>query len=237
MALNTKKLPSQSKFVRPDALESGTYPSRLVQIIDLGLQAQRPYKGEEKEPKYSLYTTYELADEFMKDENGDDITTKPRWLSEEFPLHSLEADKAKSTARYMALDPDLKYDGDWAELAGAAAMITITQARSKKDPSVIYNNIASVQTMRAKDAARLHELKNPPKVFDLGAPDMEIFLSLPTWLQDRIKGNLEYGGSLLEKLVEAGGNAEATTTKESTSNGLVGQEDVSDDAPEEEAEW
>lgn len=58
--------------------------------------------------------------------------------------------------------------------------------------------------MRPKEAAKAPELVNPVKVFDIDEPDMEIFWSLPEWLQNKIKENLEYGGSVLEKLVEAG---------------------------------
>ena len=83
-------------FVPQANIEPGTYPGRLVQVIDFGLQPQRPFKGQDKPPAYELGTTYELVDEFMKDENGEDIEDKPRWVSESFPFHSLAADKAKN---------------------------------------------------------------------------------------------------------------------------------------------
>lgn len=75
-------------------------------------------EGEEKAPKYELYVTYELSDEFLHDEDGEDILDKPRWLSESFSLHNLDADMAKSTKRYLALDPNMEHDGDWAQIAG-----------------------------------------------------------------------------------------------------------------------
>ena len=49
------------------------------------------------------------------------------------------------------------------------------------------------------------ELVNPPKVFDFYAPDMTIFLSLPKWLQDKMKDALDYGGGALERAVQGQG--------------------------------
>ena len=57
-----------------ELLEANNYPARVVQVIDLGLQAQRPYQGKDKPPAYEIMLTYELGTEFMRDE--DEI--KPR---------------------------------------------------------------------------------------------------------------------------------------------------------------
>lgn len=217
-------------------IESGTYPARLVQVITLGLQPQRPFKGEEKPPAYELYTTYEFADEFLKDEDGNDILDKPRWLSETFPFYSLGSDRAKSTQRYTALDPSHKYEGDWEQLLGAPVMITVTQDKSAKDNN-IYNNISHTANMREKDAGKLPALVNPPKLFDLSNPDLTIFLSLPEWLQDKIKANLEYPGSALERALQAhkanpgSGDAKKEEGPSESDSG------PSRDKDEEEGEW
>lgn len=240
MALNAKNYKQESKFARPDPLDPGTYPARVTQIISLGLQKQNPYKGEEKPPRHELYLTYELLDEFLKDEDGEDIEDKPRWLSESFTMNSLDSDLAKSTKRYLALDPDLKYDGDWSKLTGAPCMVTLVQAQSKKDKDVIYNNISSVQTMRAKEAAKAPDLKNEPKVFDIDDPDVEVFLSFPTWLQDRIKANLEFGGSVLESALKGHqkGNKEEkqSTTKETKKATQEASDEVSEGSDDSEEE-
>jgi hypothetical protein len=223
MSLNAKNYKQESKFKRPDPVEAGTYPARVVQIISLGLQKQNPYKGEAKDPKHMLYVTYEMLDEFLKDEDGNDIEDKPRWLSEDFTMNSLDSDLAKSTKRYLSLDPSMEYEGDWAQLAGAPCMITVIQRPSSKDKEKIFNNIASVSTMRPKEAAKAPDLKNPPKVFDIDNPDMEVFFSLPEWLQTRIKENLEYEGSMLETQIKTYKKTDKTQDKvkqneEKTSN-------------------
>lgn len=206
MTMNGKNIPNTgTKRERPDALDAGTYPARIVQVISLGLQAQRPYQGEEKPPKIELRVTYELADEFMKDEDGNEDETKPRWISEDFPLNSLDSDLAKSTKRYLAIDPTMEYGGDWSKVVGTPCVLTVTQNPSKKDKDVIYNNVANVSTMRQKDADKLPELQNETKVFDFYEPDMEVFGSLPTWLQDKIKESLDFEGSKLENALKGAG--------------------------------
>lgn len=208
MTFNAKKLPAAntSDRKRPDPLDSGSYPARVVQMVILGVQASRPYKGEEKPPRLTIRITYEMLDEFMKDEEGNDLDDKPRWLSEEFPFMSLKADLAKSTKRYFALDPDDKADGDWSKLIGAPCVVTIVQEADKR-PGIdrIYEKVANVSAMRPKEAAKAPELKNPPLVWDFYNPDLDVFKNFPEWVQTKIQGAVDYPGSKLEQLL--GGTA------------------------------
>lgn len=199
MALNARKVKSQAKGPEQEPMDEGTYPARVVQVIDFGVQPQRPFKGVPKAPAQTIYQTYEFLDEFCKDENGEDVEDKPRWLSEDFPLFSLEADLAKSTKRYYALDPDEKYGGDFLLLVGEPCMVTINQYESK---GKIRNGVSSVAAMRPKEAAKAPALVNPPKVFVIDAPDLEVFKSLPDWMQDKIKGSLEFEGSALDEALQ-----------------------------------
>lgn len=241
MALNANKIKSNKSFERPNPLEPGVYPARVVQVISLGLQAQQPYKGAEKPPAYMVYVTYELADEFMVDKDtGEELKDKPRWLSEDFPLYSLDSDLAKSTKRYLALDPEKEHGGDWSQLAGTPCMLTVVNNRSKKDPDRIYDNIASISTMRAKEASRMPELVNPPKVFDVDEPDMEVFGSLPQWIQDKITDNLEFEGSALAEALSGSEKPKSDsgkgTTKKQEKAAEKAAESVSEDSEDEE-DW
>ena len=205
MALNASKVaggPSADR-IRQENLEPGNYPARVVQIIDFGLQPQRPFKGEDKPPAQEIGLTYELLDEFMKDEEGNDIEDKPRWISESFPLRNLKADLAKSTKRYQALDATNQFGGDFSQLLEVPCMVTVVNNTSGDKT---YDNVGNVGPMRPRDAANAPELVNPSKFFDLDAPNMEVFTSFPQWIQDKIKGNLNYKGSLLEKAL--GGSEE-----------------------------
>ena len=62
MALNANKAGGDN-FVPQANIAPGSYPARLVQIIDLGLQAQKPYQGKDKAPVQEIMFTYELVDE------------------------------------------------------------------------------------------------------------------------------------------------------------------------------
>lgn len=217
MGLNAKKVAHSggNKGPAQEAIEPGTYPVRVAQIIDLGLQPQRPYQGQEKPPAYEIMMTYEFLDEFCLDEDGNEDEDKPRWLSETFPFRSLKAEKAKSTQRYYALDPNEDLDGDFTQLIGVAANASIVQNAGKgKNVGKVYNNVQALSAMRAKDASKAPELKNEGKVFTLDEPDVEVFNSLPEWLQDKIKSNLEYSGSALEKALTNGSSEPEGNTEE-----------------------
>lgn len=199
--INANNVPTGGAKFKQPTLEPGGYQGRLVQIIDLGLQPQF-FEGEEKEPKYQLYTSYELADEFMVDEDGNVQKDRPRWISEDFPLNALNSDKAKSTKRYDVLDPGRAAGGDWSQLVGRACLINVVVNQGKgKNTGKEFNNISSISILRAKEASAVPELVNKPVVFDLDNPNVEIFNSLPAFLQDRIKGNLQFNGSKLQVLL------------------------------------
>ena len=199
MPLNANKVPfAGGDFVQQEVLEAGVYPARLVQVVDMGLQNQPPWQGQERPPAYQIGLTYELVDEFMKDEDGNELEDKPRWVSEIINLYSLESDRAKSTQRYFALDPEQEFEGDFSQLVNTPCNIALVVSEGKKGPR---NYVGSVATMRPKDAAKCPELKNECKVFSLDEPDLEIFNKLPEWIREKIKENLEYHGSPLEALL------------------------------------
>ena len=200
MGLNASKEESKSTFKKSDPIEAGNYLGRTVQVIDCGLQPQRPYQGQDKPPAHEVMLTYELGTEFLKDDDGNDIEDKPRWISETMPLRNLEQDLAKSTKRAKVLDPDNKLGGDFAQMTNVPCTLTIVQNPNRQDPTKIYNNIANVTP--PMKGFPVPELVHPPKVFDLDEPDMEIFGSLPQWLQDKIKANLNFNGSKLSALLD-----------------------------------
>lgn len=198
MAIKAPKESNNSNFVKQPDLESGAYPGRVVQIIDFGLQPQRPYKKEEKPPAYEIGVTYELSDEFMVDEEGKEIEDKPRWVSETFPLRPLDADLATSTKRLAALDPEGVFEGDFGQTLETP--VTITLVINKKGDKV-YTNVGNVAPMRPRDAAKCPDLVNEPRFFDLDDPNLEVFNNLPKWIKEKIQSNLNYKGSKLEALL------------------------------------
>ncbi|QHJ80979.1 MAG: hypothetical protein [Caudoviricetes sp.] len=203
-ALKTEKK-VVTKRIQQEELAIDNYPCRVAQVIDLGLHHKEEYDTSiskyvpnmEKAPVNMLMVTYEFTTEFLKDENGEEQEDKPRWLSEQFPLYPLDSDLATSTKRYNAFDPGAsKFGGDWSKIAGEPCAVTIAHKGNHK--AKIGNVAKPMKGMVVPD------LKNPIKTFDLSEPDLDIFNSLPTWLQDKIKANLEYPGSPLQALLEGG---------------------------------
>lgn len=222
MSLNANKVQSKGPSSTQPNLEDGSYPARVVQILDLGLQPQTAFEGKEKPPAYHINITYELLDEFCVDEDGNEQTDKPRWVGETMPMHSLKAERAKSTLRYKALDPNEDYDGDFTQLLGTPCIVTLVNNKRKDK---VYTNVASVSAMRPKDASKAPELVNEACFFDLDDPDMGVFNKLPAWLQDKIKGNLEFEGSALQNALSTTSEPKPEPEADATKGEDDGQED------------
>lgn len=205
MSLKANNKPA-SAGGQAELLEPSNYPARIAQVIDLGMQAQRAFEGKVKKPANEIMVTYELGTEFMQDEEGNDLEDKPRWISERFPLYSLASERAKSTVRYKALDPSLTCDGDWSLLVGKPCLVGIVNNVSKANGKT-YNNVGSIsQPIKGMVTP---ELVNEPKVFSLDEPDLAVFYDLPEWIQDIIRGGLDFKGSALDKKLQ-GGTVKAT---------------------------
>lgn len=220
MALNLNNIPSTSK--KYELLPAGVYPVRLVQVIDLGLQKRTSKDYGEKAPAYQINVSYEFLDEFLKDEEGNELLDKPRWLSERINMFPLSSDLATSTKRYRALDPEETFEGDFAQLLGLPCNASVIIRKGQKGER---NGIANIAAMRPKDAANAPKLVGSPVLFTLDDPDMEVFNSLPDWLQEVITNNLEFAGSPLEAAL--GGSKPAPKKKQETP-----AEDSDDDGAE-----
>lgn len=200
MAINAKEAPKGGK-VHP-AMEAGTYPSRVVIIADLGLQPQ-VFNKEQKEPKRELSVTFEHVDEFLQDDEGNDLKDKPRWNTKRFPLNNLDNDKATSTKFYNALDPQQVHGGDWKPLLGSP--VSVSLAKEKGQGAMLgrdFNKVIGLSTMRPKEAAALPELVNEALYFDMDEPDIAVFWKLPAFIRKRIQEGLRFKGSELEQLIK-----------------------------------
>lgn len=201
MSLNSNDLPAGGGG-NIEPLDVGTYPTRTVAIVDLGMQAQPAFQGKEKPPVNMIAFTYEFVDEFLQDEDGNDIEDKPRWLTEMMPFYQLTAEKAKSTARYKALDPTNKYAGDFEQLTDIPCNVSIVHNPKKGEGGGVWENIGGVTAMREKDVKKCPALVNDVVVFNLDVPTIEGWNALPSFVQDKIKGGLEYEGSTLYDLLK-----------------------------------
>lgn len=203
MPLNSNELP-KSGSPKQEPMDIGTYPARSVYMIDLGLQDGGEWQEKKKPPVNKIAIGYEFVDEFIKDEDGEAMEGKPRWLTEILPFYSLDADKANSTKRYMALDPKVVHKGAFGKLVDVPCNVTVTHSPNKKTGGV-WENISGVSTMRDKDAKKCPALVGEPFVFDFDEPDLEVFERIPPFIQKIIKEGLKFNGSKLYELL--GGDA------------------------------
>lgn len=199
MSLVAKAKPS--KF---SVLDADNYPARVCQVVDLGIQPQKPFQGEEKPPIHQIMVTYELGTEFLPDENGEPDEEKPRWISETFPLYPLTSDRAKSTLRYRVLDPSKSQGGDWSKMVGRQCLVTVVQYEKDGTTRNAVGGIAGL--MKGFEAPAL---VNEPRVFLMDEPDMEVFDAFPDWLKEKLVSNLGFEGSKLQAALTG-----STTTEE-----------------------
>tara|TARA_R110002020_G_scaffold287099_1_gene502565 strand:+ start:15243 stop:15914 length:672 start_codon:yes stop_codon:yes gene_type:complete len=209
MTFNAKTATGGQGGAAQETVAIGNYPARLVQLVDLGLQAQMAWEGEPKPPIEMVRTVYELPTEFCVDSDGNEDKEKPRWLGEEMNFYNLNAERAKSTLRYRALDPTEDCEGDWSQLIGQACTLTVVHKPNKKKPGHFYANIGSTAPpMKGFDVP---PLVNPTLVWTLDDPDMEVFEKFPDFMKEKIKANLNFKGSLLEARLNGTEEADAPT--------------------------
>jgi hypothetical protein len=159
--------------------------------------------------------TYELLDEFLKDEDGLDLEDKPRFQSETFSLNNLSSDKAKSTLRYNALDPKGEYGGDFSKFLEVPCMVSLIQKKGQgANAGKTFNNVDGITSMRPKEAAKAPDLVNPSVLFDFYTPSESAWEALSPRFQKAATSALDYPGSALEAIVEAlGGKSEKKEAK------------------------
>lgn len=219
------------KFMKEEPLENGSYGARVVRVVDWGVQPPPPNDKYGKGPKHQISVTFELPEEFMKDEEGNDLEDKPRWVGRRIPLNPLSSDLATSTAWSKAIDVKGEFDGDWSQYLGLPVEVVIRQNGE-------YTNIESLNPMRASKAAKLPELVNDAFFFDLSAPDLELFKKLSTWEQAQICNNVNFKGSKLYDLL--GGEAvvweKGKKNEVSENDGKAKKEQVKNEEPIEQEE-
>jgi hypothetical protein len=193
MPININATPKK-KSTQRQLLPIGQSMARLVQVIDFGLQPQRPYNGQEKLPAYEVLLTFEFPEERIE-QNGE---SRPMWKSKRIKLSSDE--RSTCYKLYNKLDPENKHRGDFGKLIGKeCAALIVHDKGTGKNVGIVYDNIADINPLMK--GMTVPPLENDPVVFDLTSPNLEVFESLPEWMQGLIKDNLEFDGSKLERAI------------------------------------
>lgn len=186
-AVQNKQSNRQQIPLIPRGAQLGT----LVRVVDLGLQPRPQWQGQDKKPAYRIRLTFELP----KHRIEVDGVSRPRWEDVELNVSTFE--NSTMIKYYAVLDPDNKHKGDWSKLVGTSCAVVFVHNKSGENT---YANITDITPLM--EGIEAPALENPTQIFDLTSPDLEVFNKLPKFIQDKIKSNLEYVGSRLQKLLE-----------------------------------
>lgn len=173
----------------------GSYIARCVQVIDLGTQTSSGKFGQKSAHK--LRITWEVFgdedDPLVVERDGKKL---PMTVSKEYTvsLHEkagLRRDLAAWRGRDFSEEERQGFSVD--KLLGVYCMLNVTNDEANNGKT--YANVAGIaplpKALAANKPAGVHELVR----FDLDEPDMEVFESLPEWLQKRIEQAPEYSDS------------------------------------------
>jgi len=186
MALNFAETKAKKVYPR---IGEGTYPARIVRILDFGMQYATDFKTGEiktyddgnKVVQHKVWLDFELPTETIEVEG----IQKPRWIGKEYTVSTHE--KAALTALLKAADPGGKATlkgRNVAGLLGLPLMITVGSTSSDKDK---ISNVSSLVKGMTVDP-----LTNPTLFFDLDGNDRKTFDSLPDWMKKRIQEGIDY---------------------------------------------
>lgn len=172
-----------------ELIPAGNYIGRCYQMIHIGTVTEF-YQGEPKTLN-KVRIGWELPTEkrVFKEENGE----QPLVISKEFTLSMNE----KSNLRKMLASwrgKDFSEDEikkfDITKLLGVPCMINIIHKPKASDPTVVYEQIATISPVPKGLAVPGQENKNIVLSYDNF--DQALFDSLPDFIKDKMKGSIEF---------------------------------------------
>lgn len=179
MSLTVKR--KQESSVPP--MEPGVYFAVCVGIVDIGHQYNETYK----KSAAKVLLIFEIPSERVEI----DGVSKPRWISATY-TNSLSkkaklADMLVSWRGKNFTDEELR-GFDLSTMLGQPATVQIVQ---NENNGAVYANIVSVTGLPKGTEAPKAE--NELLLYNMDAPDDEVFAKLPGWVQEKIKASDEYG--------------------------------------------
>lgn len=163
-------------------VDDGTYPARIAQVVDFGIQPQTAWDtGEPIESKPIVYVCWEFPTSRVEFDNDEGTTSLPRWQGKEYPVSKHE--KSNLMKLVGTLKPNLRTID---ELSNLPSMVQIgsTKGGNAKVAAVL-------QPMQGMDVA---ELENDAVFFDFDHPTQETFEALKFWQQKKIRAAENYTG-------------------------------------------
>lgn len=227
MSFNVEKgTPQEDRvFSQP---KKGQRAARLVGLIDLGMQPQEPWKGEEKKPVKEFVPLYWLAnDKYTTDDGEEKNMVRGPWPIKIYP----GATRGHYFDFCNGIDPNgevlVDGAGDITQLLGRKCLVNIVEDKKQKDgKDISYFNIKGVA--EAPEDYPIPDLDIETFTFDTSAPTKEGFERLSDRNQGLIKGSVDYEGSELQAICE-GDSAAALPLADAVEPAAVA--DFDDDIP------
>lgn len=170
----------------------GMHLARCYRIVDVGTQ-KTVWKGEEKHNR-KIMMQFEIHGE---DDQGQPLVTtkgEPMSISKNYTLSLHENARLSidlESWRGVAFTADERKGFSLEKLLGVWAMISITKALGNDGNE--YTNISNINPVPASiKKAGLPEGHNPPKIFSIDNPDMDLFGTFSEKLQAKIAASPEW---------------------------------------------
>jgi len=220
---------STGESTHRELIPAGTYVARCYSVIHLGHVTQK-YMGEEKIVDLVRFT-WELPTE-LKCFNADK-GEQPCAISKEmtFSLNEKSNLRAMINAwRGKALTEEEAKAFDLAKLIGQPCMVNLIHQPSKSNPEKVYERIAAVlPMMKGMTCPPQHNASIEFSVLDF---DRDIFMSLPSFLQEMITGSTEYQAMMKMPVAAPVAQAPVTTGYEDkVGHVLTNSADYADELP------
>ena len=156
-AIPTTRSPS-ANAIKYDALECDVYEARIVRFIGLGVQEQRAYQGQAKDPAFKCSVQFELigVDATGTKADGTAIEPRPACVFQDYFLFP-GAKRGGVFDLCSAVDPSIvaaPRDLNWfINNLGAPIMVQVGSYQTRD--GVTKNTVSAVQPMSSRTAARL----------------------------------------------------------------------------------
>jgi hypothetical protein len=195
---------------KPKALiEPGTYPARCVGMVHIGTLTQE-YEGQEKHIN-KVRLTFEMPTELhvFSDEKG----PQPFVVSKKFTLSFHEKGKLRP---FLESWRGKKFTGeeiknfDITKLLGAPCTLTLSEGETAK--GVKYTDITGIG--KVMKGMVVPDMISKPLIFGYTPFNLNVFNSLPEFLQEEIKTTPEYMAVINEEFLEQNQGVEAQEEEE-----------------------
>lgn len=171
-----------------ELIPEGNYVARCFRMLEIGTVTEN-IQGTDK-TMHKVRLEWELPTELR---TYGDQGEFPCTIGQDYTLSMNEKSnlrKMLQSWRGKAFTPDEAKKFDITCLIGLPCMINIIHKPSAKDPSKVYENIASIAAMPKGMPAPAQV--NPSRIFSFDSPDLEYLETLPDFIKDKVKSSVEY---------------------------------------------